>query len=65
MTTLYIKEMSCNHCVQRIGALLSELNLEHTISLEEKTVSVDTVSMDLTDIINELDDIGFTATVVK
>ena len=65
MTNLNVKEMSCNHCVQRIGALLDELNVKHTISLEEKTVSVDPTSMDIINVINELDDIGFTATIVE
>ena len=65
MKTLSIKEMSCNHCVQRIGALLNELQVKHTISLENKTVTVDTENVELAKVIDELDDIGFTATITE
>lgn len=65
MKTLHIKEMSCNHCVQRIGALLDDLHVKHTISLEDKTVTVDTENVELEKVIDELDDIGFTATVAE
>lgn len=61
MTTLNIKEMSCNHCVQRIGALLDELGIKHTISLETKTVTIDGSEDVVAKAISELDDIGFTA----
>lgn len=61
MITLNIKEMSCNHCVQRIHNLLEELKVEHTISLDSKTVDVEPSNVTLETIIEELDDIGFTA----
>lgn len=59
MTVLNIKEMKCNHCVDRIHKLLEELKVEHTIDLENKTVTVvDDSKVD--QVIDELDDIGFT-----
>ena len=61
MVVLNIKEMSCNHCVERIHKLLEELNVEHSIQLESKTVTVnDDSKVDV--VVSELDDIGFTAT---
>lgn len=61
MTTLEIKEMSCNHCVERIHNLLEDMKVVHTISLENKSIDVDTSVTSLEKIIEELDDIGFTA----
>lgn len=61
MTTLNVEEMSCNHCVQRIGALLESLKVEHSVKLEDKTVTItDDAAVDM--VIEELSDIGFTAT---
>lgn len=64
MTTLNIKEMSCNHCVERINTLLDSLSIKHTISLDNKTVTIDGSSDEVRCAIEELDDIGFTATIV-
>ena len=61
MTILNIKEMSCNHCVDRIHTLLEGLGVAHSIQLENKTVTVDDDSA-VNQVIDELDDIGFTAT---
>lgn len=61
MTVLNIKEMKCNHCVERIHNLLEELHVEHTVKLEDKTVTV-TDDSAVDHVVDELDDIGFTAT---
>ncbi len=63
MVTLYVSEMSCSHCTGRIGALLDRMQIPHKIYLEEKKVEVDVYDNQLKEIISELDDIGFTATV--
>ncbi len=63
MTVLNIKEMSCNHCVQRINTLLENLSIKHTISLDDKTVTIDGSQNEVNRVIEELDDIGFTATI--
>lgn len=61
MIVLNIKEMSCNHCVDRIHKLLEELGVAHSIQLENKTVTVnDDAAVD--QVIDELEDIGFTGT---
>ncbi len=65
MTILNIKEMSCNHCVQRINALLENLSIKHSISLEDKTVTIDGSLDEIKRAIEELDDIGFTATIAE
>lgn len=63
MTTLNVKEMSCNHCVERIGKALSQAGIKHSIDLEAKTVTIDGCENCVRTAISELDDIGFTATV--
>ena len=60
MVELDIKEMKCNHCVERIDNLLKELKIDHEVDLATKTVKL--TSEDQVDhVIEELDDIGFTA----
>lgn len=63
MTTLNVKEMSCNHCVERIGKALEAAGIRHSIDLETKTVTIDGCESCVKTAIAELDDIGFTATV--
>lgn len=63
MTTLNVKEMSCRHCVERIGKALDAAGIKHSIDLETKTVTVDGCENCVKTAIAELDDIGFTATV--
>lgn len=62
MTTLNVKEMSCNHCVERIGKALGAVGIKHSIDLETKTVTIDGDESCVKTAIEELDDIGFTAT---
>jgi len=62
MTTLNVKEMSCNHCVERIGKTLEAAGIKHSIDLETKTVTIDGGENCVKTAIEELDDIGFTAT---
>lgn len=63
MTTLNVKEMSCGHCVERIGKALEAAGIKHSIDLETKTVTIDGCENCVKTAIEELDDIGFTATV--
>lgn len=60
MTTLKVKEMSCSHCVGRIGKVLTDAGIAHTIQLEDKTVTIEDPS-NVAQAIEEMDDIGFTA----
>ncbi len=63
MTTLNVKEMSCNHCVERIKKALEAAGIKHSIDLETKTVTIDGCENCVKKAIEEMDDIGFTATV--
>lgn len=64
MTTLNVKEMSCNHCVERIHKALEAAKIEHSVDLETKTVQVEGGKDCVATAIEELEDIGFTAEVV-
>lgn len=59
MTTLKVEEMHCGMCVSRISNALTEAGIEFEISLENKTVSVDSAKVELA--VSELDDLGFDA----
>lgn len=61
MTILDVKEMSCNHCVERIGKALEAAGIKHSIDLATKTVTIDGCENCVKKAIEELDDIGFTA----
>lgn len=61
MTTYKVEEMSCNHCVSRIHNALSEAEIVHEISLEDKTVSIDGCEKCQEKAVEILDDLGFTA----
>ena len=60
MTTLNVPNMHCGKCLARITNALNEANISFEISLENKTVKVDEANVTKT--IEELDDLGFTAT---
>ncbi len=64
MTTLHVEEMSCNHCVERIGKALEAAGIKHGIDLAAKTVTVDGGEDCVKTAVEQLDDIGFTATVM-
>ncbi len=61
MTTLKVPDMHCEKCVARITRALDEANLKFSVSLEDKTVSVDGGEGDVEKAKSALDDIGFTA----
>ncbi len=64
MATLKVKEMSCNHCVERIHKALEAVNIQHNVDLETKTVQIDGTPENVATAIEELADIGFTAEAV-
>ena len=61
MTTLYVKDIHCQKCVQRIENALNNANIKFTLNFEEKTVIVDDADVEAT--ISELDDLAFDAEV--
>ena len=61
MTTLRAPDMHCEKCVARITNALNGAGLKFSVSLEDKTVTVDGSAADVERARAELDDIGFTA----
>jgi len=60
MTVLSVPDMHCEHCVKRITDVLNDASVPFSISLEEKTVTIENdAQVELA--ISELDDIGFEA----
>ena len=63
MKTVYVPEMMCQNCVRRITEALTEAKLDFTVDLDTKTVSINGCENCLKTVINELDDLGFSAEV--
>ena len=65
MIILDVPEIHCSKCVERITKALEEDKLTFSVSLEDKTVSIDGCQNCAATAIATLDDIGFTATIRK
>ena len=63
MIILEVPEIHCPKCVERITKALEEDKLTFSVSLEEKTVTIDGCQNCANTAISTLDDLGFTATV--
>lgn len=61
MTVLKVPDMHCEKCVSRITNALNEAKLKFTVSLADKTVTVEGGDADVEKARSELDDLGFTA----
>ncbi len=61
MTVLKVEEMHCGKCVERITNALNAVDLDFTVSLEDKTVTINGCEHCVKTAISELDDLGFTA----
>ncbi len=61
MRVLKVEDMHCNACVDRITKALTAAELKFSVSLEDKTVSIDGCDHCIKTAIDELDDLGFTA----
>jgi len=55
-----VPDMHCGHCVARIDNALSEVQIKHEISLEEKVVTIDGCEHCLKTALSEIEDLGFT-----
>ena len=62
MTILNVPDIHCSKCVERITNALNGAGLKFSVSLEDKTVTVDGSAADVERARAELDDIGFDAT---
>lgn len=59
MKCLSVPDMKCEMCTKRISAALSDNGIKFSISLSEKTVSVDEEKV--SEALEILDNLGFTA----
>ena len=59
INNISVPDMHCNKCVERIEKALSATGIKFSISLEEKTVTVDGCDHCLKTALNELEDLGF------
>ena len=55
-----VPDMHCVACVRRITKALSDAGLKFTVSLEDKSVTVDGCENCLKTAVSELEDLGFT-----
>ena len=63
MTVLKVEEMHCEKCVERITRAMQDAKIDCTVSLADKTVTVNGCENCVKTAIAELDDLGFTAVV--
>lgn len=63
MTVLKVDEMHCGKCVERITKALTEADIKFSVSLEDKTVTIDGCEHCVKTAIEELDDLGFSAVI--
>ena len=54
-----VPDMHCENCVKRINNALQEAGIKFSVSLEEKTVTVDGCEHCLSTALSELEDLGF------
>ena len=65
MTTISVPDMMCENCVKRITTALSEADLKFTVSLADKTVTINGCQNCVKTAVGELEDLGFTPEVQK
>ena len=65
MTTISVPDMMCENCVKRITNALQAAELTFTVSLSDKTVSIDGCQHCVQTAVSELEDLGFTPEVLK
>jgi copper chaperone len=65
MTTLKVNNMTCEHCVKRINDALDEAKIKHEINLSDKSVKVEADKMELLEVFDSLESMGYEAEVVK
>ena len=65
MTTISVPDMMCENCVKRITEALTKAELKFTVSLPEKTVSIDGCQHCVKNAVSELEDLGFTPSIAE
>lgn len=59
MTVIKVPDMHCEKCVERITKIMKEEGLDFTVSLEQKTVTIDGCEHCVKTALEALDDLGF------
>ena len=59
MAVIKVKDMHCEKCVARITNLLTEEGLDFSVSLADKTVTINGCEHCLKTALEALDDLGF------
>ena len=59
MPVIKVEDMHCEKCVARITKLLTEEGLDFSVSLEDKTVTVNGCEHCVKTALEALDDLGF------
>jgi len=63
MRTFYVPDMSCKHCVKRIGEALNEAGFsDFEIDLEAKKVMANVSQEEIEKVISVLDEAGYSPT---
>ncbi len=65
MFKIDVPDMMCENCVRRITTALEGAELKFTVSLADKTVTIDGCENCLKTALGELEDLGFTPEVQK
>lgn len=60
MTTISVPDMMCENCVKRITNALTQAELTFTVSLADKTVTIDGCQNCVKTAMGDLEDLGFT-----
>ena len=60
MTTISVPDMMCENCVKRITGALTAAELKFSVSLADKTVTIDGCDSCVNTAVSELEDLGFT-----
>ncbi len=63
MKVIKVEDMHCEKCVERITKLLTEKGLTFTVSLADKSVTIDGCDHCLKTALEALEDLGFTGVV--
>ena len=64
MTVIKVGDMHCEKCVARITNLLTEEGLDFTVSLADKTVTINGCEHCVKTALEALDDLGFEGVVL-
>lgn len=59
-----VPDMHCENCVKRINNALTDAKLNFSVSLEEKTVTIEGCEHCLATALTEIEDLGFTPVVL-